>query len=234
MIDNALDLLLNGEIEILARFTNSSNTTLLVDVAYGTLSAQAVYKPESGERPLWDFPEGLWRREVAAYLLDDALGLGLIPPTIGRQDLPLGPGSLQLFVDEDEQAHYFTLREELRYTETLKRLAAFDVIANNSDRKSGHVLLTPDGIAAIDHGLCFHQEDKLRTVIWDYAGDSFDPEFLTTLENISRNLPRELEQLLSPAEIGCLVSRITDLVEAGELPYPNEDGPYPPYPWPLI
>ena len=234
MIDNALDLLLNGEIEILARFTNSSNTTLLVDVAYGTLSAQAVYKPESGERPLWDFPEGLWRREVAAYLLDDALGLGLIPPTIGRQDLPLGPGSLQLFVDEDEQAHYFTLREELRYTETLKRLAAFDVIANNSDRKSGHVLLTPDGIAAIDHGLCFHQEDKLRTVIWDYAGDSFDPEFLTTLENISRNLPRELEQLLSPAEIGCLVSRITDLVEAGELPYTNEDGPYPPYPWPLI
>jgi hypothetical protein len=234
VIDNALDLLLNGEIEILARFTNSSNTTLLVDVAYGTLSAQAVYKPESGERPLWDFPEGLWRREVAAYLLDDALGLGLIPPTIGRQDLPLGPGSLQLFVDEDEQAHYFTLREELRYTETLKRLAAFDVIANNSDRKSGHVLLTPDGIAAIDHGLCFHQEDKLRTVIWDYAGDSFDPEFLTTLENISRNLPRELEQLLSPAEIGCLVSRITDLVEAGELPYPNEDGPYPPYPWPLI
>ena len=234
MIENALDLLKHGEIEILARFTNSSNTTLLVDIVYDDVAAQAVYKPQSGERPLWDFPEGLWRREVAAYLLDEALGLGLVPPTVGREDLPLGPGSLQFFVDEDERAHYFTLRDELHYADTLKRLAAFDVITNNSDRKSGHVLLTPDGIVAIDHGLCFHQEDKLRTVIWDYAGDTIDEALVEALKSLSGKLPDELATLLSPAEIGCLVSRITDLVEAGELPYPDEDGPYPPYPWPLI
>lgn len=234
MSDPASDLLLHGDIEILARFSNSSNVTLLVEVTDGDLKHQAVYKPESGERPLWDFPGGLWRREVAAYLLDCALGLHLVPLTVGREDLPLGPGSLQHFVDEDEQAHFFTLRDDPRHTETLINLAVFDIVANNSDRKSGHVLLTPEGIAAIDHGLCFHQEDKLRTVIWDYAGEELRPAMTEQLQALISHLPPEFEEYLSPAEIGCMKSRIDDLVTAGSLPYPDEEGPYPPYPWPLI
>ena len=229
-----LDFLRQADVEIEARFTNSSNTTLLVTLRLGEESRYAVYKPESGERPLWDFPPGLWRREVAAYVLDQALDLGLVPPTVSREDLPLGPGSLQAFVDEDEEAHFFTLRDDPTHVDTLKRLAVFDVIANNSDRKSGHVLLTPNGIAAIDHGLCFHQDEKLRTVIWDYAGDPIDERLLAELAKLSTSLPLELQELLSPAEIGSLVTRIQDLVELASLPFPNEDGDYPPYPWPLI
>ena len=159
MSDRILEVLSAGEITIEGRYANSSNLTLLVSVELDGEIVKAVHKPEEGERPLWDFPGGLWRREVAAHLLDEALGLGMVPLTIGREDGPLGPGSLQRYVDVDPDAHYFTLREDELLEGDLKRLAAFDVVANNSDRKSGHVLFGDGRLVAIDHGLSFHVED---------------------------------------------------------------------------
>ena len=132
----------------------------------------AVYKPAGGERSLWDFPDGLFRREVAAFTLSEALGWGLVPPTVLRPDGPFGEGSLQLFVEADYNQHYFTLYDEGGHEALLQAMCAFDIVANNADRKSGHVLKGPDGrLWGIDHGLCFHRQPKLRTVIWDFAED---------------------------------------------------------------
>ena len=234
MSQEVLELLEHGSVEIEGRFANSSNTTLLVKVTAGGESLQAVYKPESGERPLWDFPSGLWRREVGAWVLAESLGIHLVPETIGRLDLPAGPGSLQRYVEEDFEQHFFTLRDNPAHEPTLRGLAAFDVVANNSDRKSGHVLLAEERLFAIDHGLCFHEEDKLRTVIWDYAGDDLSPEVLEGLERLIAAPPRALSELLLPEELDRTIARAQQLLEEGTLPIPDEDGPYPPYPWPLI
>ena len=234
MSDEVAEILRYGEIRVEARFANSSNATLLAAVELDGVSLRAVYKPESGERPLWDFPAGLWRREVATYVLSEALGLGLVPLTLARDDGPFGPGSLQLLVDEDGHSHYFTLREAPEHAVALRQIAALDVIANNSDRKSGHVLLAEGACWAIDHGLCFHEQDKLRTVIWDFAGDELDE---TTMAGISALLaapPPALAELLDPIELAITLSRAQELLDAGVLPAPDEDGPYPPYPWPLI
>ena len=152
----ALDLLARGDITVKGRLPRSSNATFLVELALDDATALAVYKPEQGERPLWDFPPGLFRREIAAYLLSEALGWGLVPPTAPR-DGPLGEGSLQLFVPADFRQHYFTLLEAGEHRETLQRICLFDLVANNADRKSGHCLLVPDDrIYAIDNGLTFH------------------------------------------------------------------------------
>ncbi len=133
---------------------------------------RAVYKPLRGERPLWDFPDGLYRREVAAYELSAALGWSLVPETVARDDGPYGAGSYQRFVDADFTEHYFTLLEQPDHHDLLRRIAVFDLVANNADRKSGHCLLGDDGnIWGIDHGLCFAVPPKLRTVMWDFAGE---------------------------------------------------------------
>jgi hypothetical protein len=232
--DGLLELLRHGEIEIEGRFANSSNTTLLVVVRSGPDAVQGVYKPESGERPLWDFPSGLWRREVAAWLVAEQLGIRVVPETVARLDGPLGPGSLQRYVDEDLSSHYFTLREDPVWEQLLKAIAVFDVVANNSDRKSGHVLLAEERLFAIDHGLCFHELDKLRTVIWDYAGEPLAPELREGLEQLLAEPPRELELLLAPGEIAATLVRAAGLLAEGLLPHPDEDRPYPPYPWPLV
>jgi uncharacterized repeat protein (TIGR03843 family) len=229
-----LDLLSRGLVEIEGRFSNSSNATFLVRVELDGDSMLAVYKPEAGERPLWDFPPGLWRREVAASVLSEHLGLGLVPLTIAREDLPAGPGSIQRYVDEDPEQHFFTLRDHAEHEPTLRALAAFDVVANNSDRKSGHVLAAEGSLWAIDHGLCFHAEDKLRTVIWDYAGDPLDDEVRAGIERLLIEVPASLLDLLSGAEVDATLHRARTLLELGELPVPDEDAPYPPYPWPLI
>ncbi len=234
MSGSDLDLLTRGTVEIEGRFSNSSNATFLVRIELEGDSMLAVYKPEAGERPLWDFPAGLWRREVAASVLSEHLGFGLVPLTIAREDLPAGPGSLQRYVEEDPAAHFFTLREDPQHERTLKALAAFDVVANNSDRKSGHVLLAEGSLWAIDHGLCFHEEDKVRTVIWDYAGDPLDDEVRAGLERLLVEVPPALIDLLSEAEVTATQRRARDLLELGALPEPDEDAPYPPYPWPLI
>jgi uncharacterized repeat protein (TIGR03843 family) len=164
--DRILCLLSEGEIEVEGLIPWSSNATLLVTVQDAELSTLAVYKPQRGERPLWDFTHGtLGMREVAAYLVCEALDWGFIPPTVLRQG-PHGLGSVQFFVHAQEDAHFFTIQEFAVYTDDLMRLAAFDVVANNADRKSGHCLLDHDGrLWAIDNALTFHAEPKLRTVI---------------------------------------------------------------------
>jgi uncharacterized repeat protein (TIGR03843 family) len=253
-----LRLLSSGEIELKGRLRWSSNATFLVAVhppggnkgakakphngparnvsedGAGGSAMLAIYKPTKGERPLWDFPRGLWKREVAAYELASALGWDdLVPPTAARLDAPLGPGSLQYCVDALVEEHYFSLLEEPGHHEALRRVAAFDLIANNADRKSGHCLLDREGhIWAIDHGLCFHAEPKLRTVIWDFAGDKIGHELLASLEHLSRSgLPGVMSSLLDEEEIAALSARAAEVVALGRFPEPAGDFPYP---WPLV
>jgi uncharacterized repeat protein (TIGR03843 family) len=228
----ALELLARGEITVRGRMPRSSNATYLVEVAGGGTPVLAVYKPGRGERPLWDFPPGLFRREVAAWELSQALGWGLVPPTVLREG-PFGEGSLQEFVHADFAEHYFTLREAPAHRERLQQLCAFDLLSNNADRKSGHCLLGPDGrVWAIDNALTFHAEPKLRTVIWDFAGQVIPASILDDVRRVQRaRLPADLSQLLDPAEQQALQKRARALVKAGR--FPEDDGGYR-YPWPLV
>ncbi|MGO8873919.1 MAG: SCO1664 family protein [Acidimicrobiales bacterium] len=235
-LDAAIERLRTGALEVVGRLPWSSNLTFLVTVGSdgpGAAEAlSAVYKPATGERSLWDFPDGLYRREVAAYELSEALGWGLVPPTLER-DGPYGPGSLQLFVDADYEQHYFTLFDERGHDTALRTICVFDIVANNADRKSGHVLSGPDDrLWAIDHGLCFHRQPKLRTVIWDYADDDVPPGLLGDLVRLSSELPGRLRRLLSGQEQEALADRIETLVRRGTFPEPIGDRP--PYPWPLV
>ena len=230
----ACRVMAGGEVTVHGRIAGSSNVTLFATCTLDGTELAAVYKPARGERPLWDFPTGLHRREVAAYVLSEALGWGLVPPTIERLDAPLGIGSLQLFVDEDGESHYFTLRDESRWTESLHRMAVFDVVANNADRKSGHVLLAGDRLWAIDNGLSFHCQPKLRTVIWDFAGDALSGEETAALERLIEDpLPERLAELLDLDECVAVVRRASRLLKEGCLPAPADDD-WRPYPWPLV
>ncbi len=193
----------------------------------------AIYKPVKGERPLWDFPRGLWKREVAAYQLACSLGWDLVPPTVSRPDAPLGPGSVQFCVDAVLEEHYFTLLDEPRQHQALRRIAVFDLVANNADRKSGHCLLDRDDhIWGIDNALCFHTEPKLRTVIWDFVGEQIDDGLLASLEPLSQALvPAGLVGLLEEEEIEALSARAAAVYKLGRYPQPSGDYPYP---WPLV
>ena len=227
------ELLTSGAIEIQGRMPWSSNNTFLVTVTHADATVTAIYKPGPGERPLWDFPDGLYRREVAAYELSEALGWGFVPPTVEITDGPLGPGSLQLFVDADFEQHYFTLLEDEIHHRILKRMATFDVLANNADRKGGHCLIDEDGrIWGIDHGLCFHVQQKLRTVIWDFAGQRLHPgDQADVARLIEDGLPAPLTGLLHPEECRALEKRARRLLDEKRLPEPRTDHPYP---WPLV
>lgn len=228
-------VLAEGEMTVHGRIAGSSNVTLLVTCDLTGVGQAAVYKPARGERPLWDFPSGLHRREVAAYLLSEELGLGVVPETVDRADGPYGPGSVQRLVPEDGTSHYFTLREDPRWHPTLRAIAAFDVVANNTDRKSGHVLLAEGRLWAIDHGLAFHAEPKLRTVIWDFAGEPLADEVAAGVARLAeRGAPPALRRLLEPGEAEALVDRAAALAAEGRLPEPDEDRDWPPYPWPLV
>ncbi len=232
--ETARRVLTEGEVTIEGRFAASSNVTLLVTCALDGVEVAAVYKPARGERPLWDFPSGLHRREVAAYVLSEHLGWELVPFTLERHDAPLGVGSLQRFVDEDGESHYFTLRDEERWAEQLHRIAVFDVVLNNADRKSGHVLLAEDRLWAIDNGLSFHRQPKLRTVIWDFAGEPLAHDERIALESLAEAaLPDELSELLEPEECAAMRRRTLRLLESGCLPAPADDD-WRPYPWPLV
>lgn len=229
---DARDLLLRGEVIVKGRLPWSSNATFLVEVTLDGTHSLAVYKPARGERPLWDFPRGLYRREIAAYVLSEALGWGLVPLTVPRDDAPYGEGSLQRFLDANFEQHYFTLRETAANVERLKRICAFDLIANNADRKSGHCLAAEGTIWAIDNGLCFHVEPKLRTVIWDFAGQALPADALAAIGTLARQgAPRALERLLTKDERAALVARAKRLARDGVFPV-DEVGYR--YPWPLI
>jgi uncharacterized repeat protein (TIGR03843 family) len=234
------ELLTSGEVEVEGRIAWSSNRTYLVSLTVAGSDephgGQAIYKPRRGERPLWDFPNGLYRREVAAYELSEALGLGIVPETVSRVDAPLGEGSLQRFVDADFSEHYFSLLEERGHRRSLMTIAAFDLLANNADRKGGHCLLGLDGrIWAIDHGLCFHEEPKLRTVMWDFAGERLPADFLERCAEIARSPDEIFERMdasLSCDEIEALVRRARALTKVRKFPAPHPDRR--PYPWPLV
>ncbi|NDE67094.1 MAG: SCO1664 family protein [Actinobacteria bacterium] len=182
----AAEILATGEIEIEMRMPYSSNATFLVRVTAGEHSVRAIYKPLRGERPLWDFAPGLHRREVAAYRLATAMGLEIVPLTLLR-DGPIGEGSVQLLIDADFEQHYFTLHEQRPDLHPkLREMAVFDILANNTDRKSGHVLIDAgDNIWGIDHGLCFSADFKLRTVIWEFGGEEIAASLLAALHNLA-------------------------------------------------
>lgn len=232
MSDPVRAVLDGGEMEIEGRMPWSSNGTFLATVTLGDVWTRAIYKPRQGERPLWDFPAGLDRREVAAYELSEALGWDLVPHTVLR-DGPLGAGSVQRFVDADFEQHYFTLFEDARHLDELQAMCVFDLLANNTDRKSGHCLVSVgDELFGIDHGLCFHEDFKLRTVIWDFAGEPIPDELLADVDRFYRDgLPDRLCALLRPVEADALVTRARDVLELARFPV---DPTGHRYPWPLV
>jgi hypothetical protein len=231
-VADALTVLAEGEIKVLGRMPWSSNATFLVSVSFGDAALQAIYKPHRGERQLYDFPDGLYRREVAAYRLAHALGWPLIPETIVRPEAPFGVGSLQRFIDADFDQHYFTLLEEPRHRAHLQAVSVFDLVANNADRKGGHCLLdSEDKIWGIDHGLCFNTAPKLRTVMWDFAGEPIADALLSDLRRLVLAPPASLDGLLSGAEADAVVRRAERVAGIGVFPDPGEGRPYP---WPLV
>jgi uncharacterized repeat protein (TIGR03843 family) len=236
--DDVLALLAKGDLDVQGMLPWSSNYTLLATVRCDGLQGLAVYKPRRGERPLWDFPRGtLCQREVAAYVLSAALGWALVPPTVLR-DGPYGVGSVQLFIDADHESHLFTMQKEGGFDEAIERLAVFDVLSNNADRKSGHCLKGNDGrLWAIDHGICFHAEPKLRTVLWDYAGRPLQPNTLDDLRELRDQLDAKyptfklLDSLLAADEMRALRRRLDRLLASGRHPDP---GPGRNVPWPPV
>ena len=233
MSGRELTLLSEGRVELLGRILRSSNETFLVQVSCGEDSAWAVYKPEAGERPLSDFEPGLYRRERAAYLLSESLEWGLVPPTVIREDAPLGIGSLQWFIECDFREHYFTLYADAPETHRdLSQIALFDLVANNTDRKSGHVLRGHNGrIWGIDHGLCFSAGFKLRTVIWDFAGVPIPEALLEDITPLAEAVPAEVAELLDDAEVTALQRRVRRLLHDRVLPVDRTGMRYP---WPLV
>ena len=229
---NIVHALEHGDITIIGRMPHSSNATFLVSVQCGDTSMQAIYKPLRGERPLWDFEPGLHRREIAAYLLSQAMGINMVPPTVLREG-PLGEGSLQHFIDADVEQHYFTIfeqREDLH--DQLRAICVFDIVANNTDRKAGHCLLgLDDKVWGIDHGVCFSADLKLRTVIWEFGGEPLPDHLRAAIEPLIETVPLNIATLLSSDEVSALQERVQWLCEGGAFPIDRSGSRYP---WPLV
>ena len=226
-----LTLLSEGQVEVEGRLPWSSNGTFLVRVCLQGAEDQAVYKPEAGEGPMWDFPHDRHRRELAAYVLSEALGWGIVPETVVRAG-PLGYGSLQRFVSADFEEHYFTLLEHPEHHDALRTMCAFDLIANNADRKGGHCLLGVDGLLwSVDHGLCFHADPKLRTVIWDFAGQPVPEALVADAARLAVSVPVQLAALLDDDEREALAARAAALVRKPVFPEARSGRPYP---WPMV
>jgi uncharacterized repeat protein (TIGR03843 family) len=260
--NEALRLLRMGRMELEGRLVNASNTTLRAFLTLDGVTVRCVYKPVRGERPLWDFPDGtLAGREVAAYLVSRATGWDLVPPTVLR-DGPLGPGACQLWIDEPEgadpligfiaadrlppdwfriaaahdesgQAYFLAHADDLR----LARLAILDAVLNNADRKGGHVLRGPhDRIYGVDHGVCFHVEDKLRTVLWGWIDRPLPAEGMEVLTRLAAEFDGELGSVLASylttAEIAQAALRVRRLLDTGRFPRPPAD--WPAVPWPPV
>jgi uncharacterized repeat protein (TIGR03843 family) len=236
--ETILDCLQAGDLELQGQFVPGSNYTLLVEVTSPAGQCIAVYKPVRGERPLWDFPFGsLEKREVAAYLVSETLGWDLVPPIVFREDGPLGPGSVQVFIDHDPNYHYFNFVPE--DVLKLQPSVVFDLLINNADRKGGHFLIDKNRhIWLIDHGLCFHQETKLRTVVWDFAGTAIPEYLLEDVKNFLYRLSKDvslqhnLEQLISTKEIIALRQRGKNLLEYRVFPAPDKNQRQ--FPWPPV
>ena len=259
------ELLLHGRMEVEGRLTEASNTTLLCVISFNGLEGRCVYKPVRGERPLWDFPDGtLAGREVATYLVSEAAGFGVVPTTVLR-DGPFGPGMVQRWIDTDEERELVDVvparsvgtgwRTVLRARgadgdpallvhaddPALRRMAALDVVVNNADRKGGHVLAGADGgVYGVDHGICLHREEKLRTVLWGWVGEPLSDDVVDGLRRLRAalspgnrvGLDDTLHEHLTRAEVSALRSRLSKLLDANELPAPG--GRWPPIPWPAF
>lgn len=249
-----IDILLDGELTIVGRHTQASNAVFVVECRLGEQQCRAVYKPSAGERPLWDFPGAvLGRREVAAYEVARACGFGFIPPTVWREDAPLGSGSLQYWIEDADVLDVAVLPElpanwkhvldaELTDgtavvvghadTQELRALAMFDAIVNNADRKAGHILRNANGeLWAVDHGVTFHTEPKLRTVLWGFSGEPIPEELLSAIPTEIAELPA-IGVALSDDERAALSDRITMLRTEGVYPEPSPD--WPAIPWPIF
>ncbi|MFI1065539.1 SCO1664 family protein [Streptomyces spororaveus] len=263
------ELLAKGELTVIGRIREASNAVLLCSVTYGGVSADCVYKPVKGERPLWDFPDGnLARREVAAYLISEATGWGLVPATVLR-DGPYGEGMVQRWIEAerpDEEAPLGALLGLVDGEEAgegwkavalaevgegrtallvhaddprLRRLAVLDAVINNGDRKGGHLLPAPDGrLYAIDHGVTFHTEDKLRTLLWGWAGEPLTGEAREVLAALAAGLAAgaplatRLAELITPVELAAVRARVEHLLRTGTHPEPS--GQWPAIPWPPV
>jgi uncharacterized repeat protein (TIGR03843 family) len=248
--------LASAPFEVIGRFTDASNATLLVrltdrddaplgdDVDFADLDPDdlAVYKPKRGEAPLWDFPPGtLHRREVAAFVVSEALGWDLVPTTVLRPDGPFGAGSLQRYVRHDPERHYFTLLEEGRpdLVAQLKTMVVFDLVIDNADRKGGHVLVEQgkddERIQVVDHGVSFNIDPKLRTVAWDFAHEPIPSDLVADVGALATALAGDLGgrlgELLTAAEVAVLMRRTAEVADLDAFPPPI--GPRP-FPWPLL
>lgn len=250
------DLLALGEIEVIGRLREASNQTFAVRLTLDDQESLAVYKPTSGEAPLWDFPDGtLAFRERAAYVVSEALGWNVVPPTILREG-PAGPGMLQIWIecsddepvrvvkrgDEGDLLHVFDAEDQWgrpvslvhEDTEALRRIAIFDLLVNNTDRKGSHVL--PLGLHryGIDHGVCFHVDDKVRTVLWGWAGSELTNSEVHAVHKVlaDAELGEHLDELLADDEVEAFRQRCERLVRAGRMPIPRGD--WPPIPWPPL
>lgn len=236
--DAGLRLLCGGKLQVVGRLVEASNATLLCTVAADGTEISCVYKPVAGERPLWDFPDGtLAAREVAAYHVSEATGWRIVPPTVYR-DGPFGPGMCQLWIDVDEAVDLLALIRSRHAG--LRRMAVFDAVVNNADRKGGHLLPVRGGhVYGVDHGVCFSTEDKLRTVLWQWRGEALPPEERKVLLRLRDDLAPgggglagTLGGLLSADEVAATRSRVQRLLRSGIHPYPGED--WPAVPWPPI
>jgi hypothetical protein len=222
-----------GEISVERRLVDASNATLFVEISNEASTVKAIYKPVAGERPLWDFPDGnLASRERAAYLVDQALGFNHIPLTILR-DGPFGFGMVQRWIEVDEDIDL-----ELHFRKEdpqLREVALLDAVINNTDRKIGHLLPDTDGhLYVCDHGVTFHVDDKLRTVLWQWAGQEISQGELQKLEDLLQLIASgaldELKSLLTENEIAALILRINRLITLKSFPEPNPEWPH--IPWP--
>ena len=233
-----IELLTKGDLEVKGQFLFGSNYSFLVSLSREDTRVKAVYKPQKGEMPLWDFPpESLAGREVAAYIISDALGWELVPPTIIRRKAAFGKGSLQVFIEHNPEENYFTFDKPT--LESLVPVALFDLVINNADRKGSHILLDENRkIWLIDHGLCFHTEPKLRTVIWDFAGQEIPPSLLADISRLRQSLAEktkiyvDLHKHLKDSEIRAIRRRIDALLDHPVFPQPDPERR--PYPWPLV
>ena len=233
--DDSFLTLTHGDLQVTGRLVDASNATLYATATRGAHSLVCIYKPIAGERPLWDFPEGcLAHREYAAFVVSEFLGLNLVPLTILR-DGPYGPGMVQQWIDIDEgiDLSQFFSTDHPR----LRAMALFDAIINNTDRKIGHLLpLDQERVLGCDHGVTFHSDDKLRTVLWQWAGESFNADEIKVLEIARTQINADLGDLLAPLlteiEIRQIERRVTDLLNSGTFPLPNPD--WPAVPWPAF
>src|SRR6516225_8204699 len=233
----ALDLLERGTLEVEGRLVDASNATLYCTIKGGGAEAACVYKPVAGERPLWDFPTGtLAGREVAAYVVPRAAGWNIVPPTVMR-DGPFGLGMVQLWIDLDPEVDVIALSRRSDHT-GLREMAVFDAVVNNADRKIGHLLPVADGhLYGCDHGVCFSEDDKLRTVLWQWRGKTLPKRSVEVLRRLADDLAAgwlagELSKYLTRAEVGATRGRVTRLLKHRVHPYPSED--WPAIPWPPV